>query len=72
MPTYWKGHNFIPFAAFKKHIGLYPGGETTTVFAEKLKDYKTSKGAIQFPHDRELPLEMISRIAKWAYGRFAK
>ena len=24
MPTYWKDHNIIHFAAQKKHIGLYP------------------------------------------------
>jgi uncharacterized protein YdhG (YjbR/CyaY superfamily) len=27
MPTYWDQHNIIHFAAFKKHIGLYPGPE---------------------------------------------
>ena len=31
MPTYWKGRNIIHFAASKKHLGLYPGGEATTV-----------------------------------------
>lgn len=36
MPTYWKGRNIIHFAAFKKHIGLYPGGEATAVFAQEL------------------------------------
>ena len=36
MPTFWKGRNIIHFAAFKKHIGLYPGGEATIVFAEDL------------------------------------
>ena len=36
MPTYWKGRNLIHFAASKKHLGLYPGGEATTVFADKL------------------------------------
>ena len=42
MPTYWKGQNLIHFAASKKHLGLYPGGEATTVFAEKLVDYPDS------------------------------
>ena len=31
MPTFWKGRNIIHFAAFKKHIGIYPGGEVTEV-----------------------------------------
>ena len=36
MPTYWKGHNILHFAASKKHIGLYPGPEAVEHFAEKL------------------------------------
>ena len=72
MPTYWKGRNIIHFAAFKDHIGIYPGGEATTVFSDKLKGYKTSKGTIQIRHDQELPLELIKEIAVWCYGRYAK
>ena len=65
MPTYWKKHNLIQFAAFKKHIGLYPGPEAVEAFADKLTDYKTSKGAIQLPYEKPLPLELIAEIAKW-------
>ena len=65
MPTYWKGRNLIQFAAFKRHIGLYPGPEAVEVFADKLTDYKTSKGAIQLPYSKPLPLELIGEIAKW-------
>ncbi len=71
MPTYWKGRNIIHFAAAKNHIGIYPGGEATTFFAEKLKDYKTSKGTIQIRHDQELPLDLIKEIALWCYRRYA-
>lgn len=67
MPTFWKQHNIIHFAAFKKHIGLYPGDKAILYFAEELKPYKTSKGAIQFPYDSQLPLELIAKIAKWCY-----
>lgn len=49
MPTYWKKHNLIQFAAFKKHMGLYPGTEAVEAFADKFQGYKTSKGAIQLP-----------------------
>ena len=72
MPTYWKGRNLIHFAACRNHIGIYPGGEAAAVFADRLKEYKTSKGAIQLPHDRELPLELIRDLALWCYGRYAK
>jgi len=72
MPTYWKKCSLIHFAAFKKHIGLYPGPEAVKIFADRLKEYKTSKGAIQLPYDKPLPLELIGEIAKWCereYGR---
>jgi len=65
MPTYWKGCNLIQFAAFKKHIGLYPGPEAVEVFTEQLAKYKTSKGTIQLPYSKPLPLELITEIAKW-------
>ncbi|MGI6215737.1 MAG: iron chaperone [Christensenellales bacterium] len=72
MPTYWKGRNIIHFAASKKHIGIYPGGEATEVFAERLKTYSTSKGTIRLPYKKPLPKELIEDIAKWCYERYAK
>ena len=53
MPTFWKGRNLIHFAAASKHIGLYPGPDAIVAFAERLKGYKTSKGTVQIPLDRE-------------------
>ena len=72
MPTYWKGRNIIHFAAFKNHIGLYPGGEATAVFADRLTEYKASKGTIQIRHDQELPLDLVVEITRWAYERNKK
>lgn len=65
MPTYWEKHNLVQFAAHKNHIGLYAGPEAVVWFAEELKEYKTSKGAIQLPYDKPLPLDMITKIAVW-------
>ncbi len=67
MPTYWKGHNIIHFAAGKRHIGIYPGPDAVIEFAERLQGYKTSKGAIQLPNDRELPLDLVAHIARWNF-----
>ena len=63
MPTYWNQHNIVHFAGFKKHIG--PGPQAIEMFEERLKEYKTSKGAIQFPYNKPLPAELIAEIAKW-------
>ena len=67
MPTYWKDHNIIHFAAQKKHIGLYPGPEAVEFFSDKLDQagLKYSKGSIQIPYSDQLPLELIAEIADW-------
>ena len=67
MPTYWKGHNIIHFAAAKKHIGLHPGPEAVTYFSEKLDQAgcKYSKGSIQIPYSDDLSLDLIAEIADW-------
>lgn len=67
MPTFWSKHNIIHFAAFKKHIGLYPGDKAVKYFSNRLTEYKTSKGAVQFQYVESLPLELIAEIAKWCY-----
>ncbi|MDY4204834.1 iron chaperone [Porcincola intestinalis] len=72
MPTYWKGQNLIHFAASKKHLGLYPGGEATTVFADKLTNYDMSKGMIRLPYSQPLPGDLIAEIAAWCYKQYAK
>ena len=72
MPTFWRGQNLIHLAACKKHIGVYPGGEATTVFARELKELNVSKGTIRLPYDRELPADLITRIAVWCWQKYAK
>ena len=72
MPTFWKGRNLIHFAASKKHLGLYPGGEASAAFAEELRGWDVSKGTIRIPWDRELPEALIQEIARWCYEKYAK
>ncbi len=66
MPTYWKKHNIIHFAASKKHIGLYPGPEAVIHFAEELLDYKTEKGSIRIPYGK-IDAALIEKIATWCW-----
>ncbi len=67
MPTWWKGHNIIHFAANKNHIGLYPGPEAVAFFAEKLDraGCRYSKGSIRIPYSDHLPQDLIAEIAGW-------
>ena len=63
MPTFdLNGKWLVHFAGFEKHIGLYPQPEGITAFKDKLKEYKTSKGAVQFPLNKPLPADLIREI----------
>ena len=66
MPTWWRRHNLIHFAAQKKHVGIYPGPEAVEIFLPELdeKGYRHSKGAIQMPYGK-IDLELLGRIAAW-------
>lgn len=65
MPTFRQGENLIHFAAFKNHVGLYPGGEAVGVFAARLQGYRTSKGSIHLPLDGPVDRELIGDIVRW-------
>lgn len=64
MPTFWKKHNILHFAASKNHIGFYPGPAAVEQFAEELKDYKTNKGTIRIPYGK-IDTALIEKIARW-------
>ncbi|MFX3634310.1 MAG: iron chaperone [Candidatus Pristimantibacillus sp.] len=65
MPTFaWHG-NLVHFAAFKNHIGFYPGANGIEAFKQELSGYKGAKGSVQFPIEKPLPYELISRIVKF-------
>lgn len=66
LPTFiLKGINLVHFAAFKNHIGFYPVPTGIEKFKKELAVYKTSKGAVQFPLDKPLPLALIRKIVKF-------
>jgi len=62
MPTFTLNGNLVHFAAQKNHIGFYPTPSGIEKFKDKLSEYKSSKGAVQFPNDRPLPLDLIREI----------
>lgn len=65
MPAFAYNGNLVYFAAFKKHIGFYPTSSATKEFENELAPYKFSKGAIQFPLDKNLPKALITKIVKF-------
>jgi uncharacterized protein YdhG (YjbR/CyaY superfamily) len=65
MPAFKKGTIIVWYAAFKNHIGFFPKTAAMEKFKEKLAEYKTSKGTIQFPYNKPLPLELIKLIVEF-------
>lgn len=65
MPVFALNGNLVYFAAYKKHIGFYPTSSGIKKFQSELNEYKTSKGAVQFPMDQPLPLRLIAKIVKY-------
>jgi uncharacterized protein YdhG (YjbR/CyaY superfamily) len=65
MPTFFLKGNLVHFAAFKNHIGFYPVPTGIEKFKKELSAYKTSKGAVQFPLDKPLPLDLIRKVVKF-------
>ena len=65
MPTFYYLGNLVHFAAYARHIGFYPTPSAIVEFKSDLKGYVTSKGAIQFPIDKPLPLRLVSRIVRF-------
>lgn len=62
MPTFEQEGNLVHFAAYAKHIGFYPAPSGILAFAEQLSAFKSSKGAVQFPIAKELPLDLVRQI----------
>jgi len=65
LPTFYLHGNLVHFAAFKQHIGFYPGASGIEHFKDSLHGYKLSKGTIQFPLDKPLPFELIKTIVMY-------
>lgn len=65
MPAFKYHGMLVYFAGFKNHIGFYPTSSPMKVFKDKLTNYKTSRGAIQFPIDKAIPLTLVKDIVKF-------
>lgn len=62
LPTFVFHGNLISYAAWKKHIGMYP---VPVALSEELKGYKQEKSSIHFALDKPIPLDLIKRIARY-------
>lgn len=72
MPALRKGRVFFYFAAFKKHIGIYPPVTEPAALVEELAPWRGPKGNLSFPLGQPLPLDLIGRVAEALAAQYAK
>ncbi|HVD98423.1 MAG TPA: DUF1801 domain-containing protein [Cytophagaceae bacterium] len=65
MPAFRQYGVLVYFAGYKNHIGFYPTGSGIMAFKEEIANYKNSKGAVQFPLDKPLPVGLITKMVKY-------
>ncbi|WP_262150477.1 iron chaperone [Chryseobacterium foetidum] len=68
MPAFrYKKKPLVYFAAYKNHIGFYPASDGIKYFEKDFieRKYKFSKGAVQFPLNEDLPLDLVERMVKF-------
>jgi uncharacterized protein YdhG (YjbR/CyaY superfamily) len=64
MPAFTQDGILVYFAAFKKHIGLYPPVSGDAKLEKAIATYAGQKGNLRFPLDQPIPYRLIERIVK--------
>jgi uncharacterized protein YdhG (YjbR/CyaY superfamily) len=67
IPTFdLNGRHLVHFAAYKNHVGFYPGGSSgIKAFKKELSPFKTSTGTVQFPIDKPIPFDLVRKIVRF-------
>ena len=62
MPAFRQEGMLIYFAAFKKHIGIFPPVRGDARLVKAAKPYAGPKGNLQFPLDEPMRYDLVARI----------
>ena len=57
-------HNLVYFAGYKNHVSIYPIPKGSEAFEKEISKYKSGKGTMQFPLDKPLPLNLVTKIVR--------
>lgn len=63
MPAFQLERTFFYFAAFRRHIGIYPPVTHDQALIRETAALRGPKGNLSFPHTEQMPLALIERIA---------
>jgi uncharacterized protein YdhG (YjbR/CyaY superfamily) len=65
MPAFHFKGALVAYAAFKDHCSLFPmQASLIDEMQDELKNYRTSKGTLQFPLDKPLPAALLKKMVK--------
>jgi uncharacterized protein YdhG (YjbR/CyaY superfamily) len=65
IPAFRLNGMLVGFAAAKNHCALYGwNGSAVGMFADELRGYDTSKGAIRFTPEKPLPERLVRRLVE--------
>jgi uncharacterized protein YdhG (YjbR/CyaY superfamily) len=65
MPTFRYKGALVAYAAFKDHCSFFPcQASLIDQMKDELKNYRTSKGTLQFPLDKPLPAALVKKLVK--------
>ena len=71
MPAFKQKRIFFYFAAFKKHIGVYPPVTDDPALIAECARYRGPKGNLSFPLAEPLPIDLIGRVAVALAAQYA-
>lgn len=72
MPTFVLRGNLVHFSGEKHHMGFHPTPSAIEAFADRLSDYKHSKGTVQLPYDKSMPYELLREMVMFRVKEVTK
>ena len=72
MPAFKVERIFFYFAAFKKHLGIYPPVSGDDALLRELAPYLGPKNNLKFPVDQPIPYELIRRVVRTLADQYAR
>jgi uncharacterized protein YdhG (YjbR/CyaY superfamily) len=72
MPAFALHGDLIYFAAFKKHIGVFPPVRGDEKLSKEISRYRGEKGNLKFPLDEPIPYGLIARVVKFRVKEHAE
>lgn len=71
MPAFKIDRVFFYFAAFKKHLGIFPPVKDK-ILKSKLKEFMNEKGNLSFPYNKKVPIKLIGSAAVFSMKKYSK